>query len=149
VGSSVTWPGAPSSIIRRIEVHCPSSQLDPHSQKGITGEAMTDNRTQVFDVAMKNARTIEVCRSTDRHRADHELKLVAQRLSRLTFRAVTPAKQSSSISRSGHGLAQAEFAFGQMTRVGVNLLLRIVTSGTLKGSHLFASVIHASIRLAS
>jgi len=48
---------------------------------------MTDNRIQVFDVAMKNARTIEAC--VDRlvmMAADHELKLVAQRLSRLTFR---------------------------------------------------------------
>jgi hypothetical protein len=57
---------------------------------------MTDNRTQVFDVAMKNARTIEAC--VDRLTmmgADHELKLVAQRLSRLTFRAVPSAKQSS------------------------------------------------------
>jgi hypothetical protein len=55
---------------------------------------MTDNRTQVFDVAMKNARTIEAC--VDRLSmmgADHELKLVAQRLSRLTFRAVPSAKQ--------------------------------------------------------
>jgi hypothetical protein len=53
----------------------------------LLGEAMTDNRTQVFDVAMKNARTIEAC--VDRLSmmgADHELKLVAQRLSRLTFR---------------------------------------------------------------
>jgi hypothetical protein len=57
---------------------------------------MTDNRTQVFDVAMKNARTIEAC--VDRLSmmgADHELKLVAQRLSRLTSRAVPSAKQSS------------------------------------------------------
>jgi hypothetical protein len=48
---------------------------------------MIDNRIQVFDVAMKNARTIEAC--IDRlvmMGADHELKLVAQRLSRLTFR---------------------------------------------------------------
>jgi hypothetical protein len=48
---------------------------------------MIDNRIQVFDVAMKNARTIEAC--VDRlvmMGADHELKLVAQRLSRLTFR---------------------------------------------------------------
>ena len=53
----------------------------------LLGEAMIDNRTQVFDVAMKNARTIEAC--VDRLSmmgADHELKLVAQRLSRLTFR---------------------------------------------------------------
>ena len=52
------------------------------------GEAMIDNRTQVFDVAMKNARTIEAC--LDRlamMSADHELKLIAGRLSRLTFRA--------------------------------------------------------------
>jgi hypothetical protein len=57
---------------------------------------MTDNRTQVFDVAMKNARTIEAC--VDRLTvmgADHELKLVALRLSRLTFRAVPSANQSS------------------------------------------------------
>src|SRR6516165_11842942 len=49
------------------------------------GEAMIDNRTQVFDVAMKNARTIEAC--LDRLAmmgADHELKLIAGRLSRLT-----------------------------------------------------------------
>ena len=55
------------------------------------GEGMIDNRTQVFDVAMKNARTIEAC--VDRLAmmgADHELKLVAQRLSRLTFRAGVP-----------------------------------------------------------
>jgi hypothetical protein len=55
---------------------------------------MTDNRTQVFDVAMKNARTIESC--VDRLSmmgAEHELKLVAQRLSRLTFR-LPSAKQS-------------------------------------------------------
>ena len=48
---------------------------------------MIDNRIQVFDVAMKNARTIEAC--VDRlvmMGADHELKLVAQRLSRLIFR---------------------------------------------------------------
>jgi hypothetical protein len=48
---------------------------------------MIDNRIQVFDVAMKNTRTIEAC--VDRlvmMGADHELKLVAQRLSRLTFR---------------------------------------------------------------
>src|SRR5262245_47491155 len=54
------------------------------------GEAMIDNRTQVFDVAMKNAHTIEAC--VDRLAmmgADHELKLVAQRLSRLTFRAAS------------------------------------------------------------
>jgi hypothetical protein len=56
---------------------------------------MTDNRTQVFDVAMKNARTIEACVDRlSRMGADHELKLVAQRLSRLTFRAVPSAKQS-------------------------------------------------------
>src|SRR5262245_34885783 len=46
---------------------------------------MIDNRTQVFDVAMKNARTIEAC--LDRLAmmgADHQLKLIAGRLSRLT-----------------------------------------------------------------
>jgi len=51
---------------------------------------MTDNRIQVFDVAMKNARTIEVC--VDRLAAmgaDHELKLIAKRLSRLTFRVAS------------------------------------------------------------
>src|SRR5215471_20620116 len=61
----------------------------PQSGSKLRGEAMIDNRTQVFDVAMKNARTIEAC--VDRLAmigADHELKLVAQRLSRLTFRAV-------------------------------------------------------------
>jgi hypothetical protein len=71
------------STIARIELHC-------------WGEAMTDNRTQVFDVAMKNARTIEACvERLTMMGADHELKLVAQRLSRLTFRAVPSAKQSS------------------------------------------------------
>src|SRR6266508_1143047 len=58
-----------------------------HCRK-LRGEAMIDNRTQVFDVAMKNARTIEAC--VDRLAmigADHELKLIARRLSRLTFRA--------------------------------------------------------------
>jgi len=62
-----------------------------------TGEAMIDNRTQVFDVAMKNARTIEAC--VDRLAmigADHELELVAQRLSRLTFRASSEAAISAS-----------------------------------------------------
>jgi hypothetical protein len=51
---------------------------------------MIDNRTQVFDVAMKNARTIEAC--VDRLAmigADHELKLIAQRLSRLTINIST------------------------------------------------------------
>ena len=46
---------------------------------------MIDNRTQVFDVAMKNARTIQAC--LDRLAmmgADHQLKLIAGRLSRLT-----------------------------------------------------------------
>ena len=46
---------------------------------------MIDNRTQVFHVAMKNARTIEAC--LDRLAmmgADHQLKLIAGRLSRLT-----------------------------------------------------------------
>jgi hypothetical protein len=46
---------------------------------------MIDNRTQVFDVAMKNARTIEAC--VDRLTmmdADHELKLIARRLGRLS-----------------------------------------------------------------
>ena len=46
---------------------------------------MIDNRTQVFDVAMKNARTIEAC--LDRLAmmgADHQLKLIAGQLSRLT-----------------------------------------------------------------
>jgi len=61
------------------------------------GEPMIDNRTQVFDVAMKNAHTIEAC--VDRLAimgADHELKLVAQRLSRLTFRASSEAAISAS-----------------------------------------------------
>jgi len=55
---------------------------------------MIDNRTQVFDVAMKNARTIEAC--LDRLAmmgADRELKMIAGRLSRLTFRAA-PLKES-------------------------------------------------------
>jgi hypothetical protein len=55
---------------------------------------MIDNRTQVFDVAMKNARTIEAC--VDRLAmigADHELNLIAQRLSRLTFR-VAPSEEA-------------------------------------------------------
>src|SRR5262245_66432555 len=63
-------------------------------------EAMIDNRTQVFDVAMKNARTIEAC--VDRLAmigADHELKLVAQRLSRLTFRAASSSEVAMSASR--------------------------------------------------
>jgi len=66
------------------------------SPGSLRGEGMTDNRTQVFDIVMKNARTIEAC--VDRLStmgADHELKLVAQRLSRLTFRAAPSAKQSS------------------------------------------------------
>jgi len=58
---------------------------------------MIDNRTQVFDVAMKHARTIEAC--VDRLAmigVDHELKLVAQRLSRLTFRASSEAEIGAS-----------------------------------------------------
>ncbi len=78
---------------------------------------MTDNRTQVFDVAMKNARTIEAC--VDRLSmmgADHELKLVAQRLTRLTFRLRhQPSKvrkgwaqpQSSGAYRGRRNLASA------------------------------------------
>jgi hypothetical protein len=60
---------------------------------------MTDNRTQVFDVAIKNARTIEAC--IDRLvmlGADHELKLIARRLSRLTFRSA-PSEEAMSTSR--------------------------------------------------
>jgi hypothetical protein len=59
---------------------------------------MIDNRTQVFDVAMKNARTIEAC--VDRLAmigADHELKLIAGRLwrlSRLTFRTA-PSEEAT------------------------------------------------------
>jgi hypothetical protein len=46
---------------------------------------MIDNRTQVFDVAMKNARTIEACLNRlAMMGADHQLKLIAGRLSRLT-----------------------------------------------------------------
>ena len=58
---------------------------------------MIDNRTQVFDVAIKNACTIEAC--VDRLTmigADHELKLIARRLwriSRLTFRTA-PSEQA-------------------------------------------------------
>ena len=58
---------------------------------------MIDNRTQVFDVAMKHARTIEAC--VDRLAmvgVDHELKLVAQPLSRLTFRASSEAEIGAS-----------------------------------------------------
>jgi hypothetical protein len=65
----------------------------------LRGEAMIDNRTQVFDVAMKNARTIEAC--LDRLAmmgADHELKMIAGRLSRLTFRAA-PSEEAMSTSR--------------------------------------------------
>jgi hypothetical protein len=64
------------------------------------GEAMIDNRTQVFDVAMKNARTIEAC--LDRLAmmgADHELKLIAGRLSRLTFRAAPFSEETTSAMR--------------------------------------------------
>jgi hypothetical protein len=49
---------------------------------------MIDNRTQVFDVAMKNARTIEACLDRLAMMGAHrELKMIAGRLSRLTFRA--------------------------------------------------------------
>ena len=68
-----------------------------HRRK-LRGEAMIDNRTQVFDVAMKNAHTIEAC--VDRLTmlgADHELKLIARRLSRLTFRAA-PSDEAMSAS---------------------------------------------------
>ena len=52
------------------------------------GGAMIDNRTQVFDVAMKNARTIEACLDRLAMMGAHrELKMIAGRLSRLTFRA--------------------------------------------------------------
>jgi hypothetical protein len=71
LGGTITRIGALSAIVGNYGVR-----------------AMIDNRTQVFDVAMKNARTIEAC--VDRLTmmgADHELKLIARRLSRLTFRA--------------------------------------------------------------
>jgi hypothetical protein len=52
------------------------------------GGAMIDNRTQVFDAAMKNARTIEACLDRLAMMGAHrELKMIAGRLSRLTFRA--------------------------------------------------------------
>jgi len=57
---------------------------------------MIDNRTQVFDVAMKNARTIEAC--VDRLTmmgADHELKLIARRLGRLS-RRTAPSEEAMS-----------------------------------------------------
>ena len=56
---------------------------------------MTDNRTQVFDVAMKNARTIEAC--VDRLSmmgAEHELKLCSTALAS-DLPAAPSAKQSS------------------------------------------------------
>jgi hypothetical protein len=57
---------------------------------------MIDNRTQVFDVAMKNARTIEACLGRlAMMGADHELKLIARRLSRLTFQAA-PSEEAMS-----------------------------------------------------
>jgi hypothetical protein len=65
---------------------------------------MIDNRTQVFDIAMKNARTIEAC--VDRLTmigADHELKLIARRLwriSRLTFRTA-PSEEAMSAGSFG------------------------------------------------
>ena len=61
---------------------------------------MIDNRTQVFDVAMKNARTIEAC--LDRLAmmgADHQLKLIAGRLSRLTSRAAPFSEEAMSARR--------------------------------------------------
>jgi hypothetical protein len=61
---------------------------------------MIDNRTQVFDVAMKNARTIEAC--LDRLAtmgADHELKMIAGRLSRLTSRAAPISEEAMSAPR--------------------------------------------------
>ena len=62
---------------------------------------MIDNRTQVFDVAMKNARTIEACVDRlARIGADHELKLIAGRLwrlSRLSFRAA-PSEEAMSVA---------------------------------------------------
>ena len=77
---------------------------------------MIDNRTQVFDLAMKNARTIEAC--VDRLTmigADHELKLIARRLwriSRLTFRT-SPSQEAMSVealgTRPGHKMKDAPF----------------------------------------
>ena len=64
------------------------------------GEAMIDNRTQVFDVAMKNARTIEAC--LDRLAmmgADRELKMIAGRLSRLTSRAAPFSEEAMGARR--------------------------------------------------
>jgi hypothetical protein len=78
-GGTITGIGALSAIVGKL-----------------WGEAMIDNRTQVFDVAMKNARTIEAC--VDRLAmlgADHELKLIARRLSPLTFRAA-PSEEAMS-----------------------------------------------------
>jgi len=64
------------------------------------GGAMIDNRTQVFDVAMKNARTIEAC--LDRLAmmgADRELKMIAGRLSRLTSRAAPFSEEAMGARR--------------------------------------------------
>jgi len=75
---------------RRVEVH----------RGKLRGEAMIDNRTQVFDVAMKNARTIEAC--LDRLAmmgADRELKMIAGRLSHLTSRAAPFSEEAMGAPR--------------------------------------------------
>jgi hypothetical protein len=70
-------------------------------RRKLRGEAMIDNRTQVFDVAMKNARTIEACVDRlARIGADHELNLIAGRLwrlSRLSFRTA-PSEEAMSVA---------------------------------------------------
>jgi hypothetical protein len=73
---------------------------------------MIDNRTQVFDVAMKNARTIEAC--LDRLAmmgADRELKMMAGRLSRLSFRAAPFLEKAMSAPRAN----SIAFGSGSMT----------------------------------
>ena len=63
---------------------------------------MIDNRTQVFDVAMKNARTIEAC--VDRLTmigADHELKLIARRLWRISTFRTPPSEEAVSVEALG------------------------------------------------
>jgi hypothetical protein len=102
----IPWPAAANQPPSLSEPSPGLARCRPSSK--LRGEAMIDNRTQVFDVAMKNARTIEAC--VDRLTmmgADHELKLIARRLGRLSRRtapseeAMRPTKEEPRRSLPG------------------------------------------------
>jgi hypothetical protein len=96
----IPWPAAANQPPSLSEPSPGLARCRPSSK--LRGEAMIDNRTQVFDVAMKNARTIEAC--VDRLTmmgADHELKLIARRLGRLSRRTAPSEEAMSTGSAPG------------------------------------------------